>query len=105
MEKKLELSGKFKVYIEYKKFEKLKKDILRNKKNLKELGIEYGISEYSMAKMFTLGYFNLDSKTVLNSKKEAYYIDEEEIEASLSHDYTWEDLSEEEKKFYLNYKK
>ena len=55
--------------------------------------------------MFNLGYFNLDSKTVLNSKKEAYYIDEEEIEASLSHDYTWEDLSEEEKKFYLNYKK
>lgn len=105
MEKKLELSGKFKVYLEYKDFLKLKKAILTSKKPIEEICEEFNISQYLLTKMFNLGYFNLDSKTILNSKKEAYYIDEEEIEASLFHDYKWEDLSEEEKKFYLNYKK
>lgn len=105
MEKKLELSGKFKIYLKYKDFLKLKKAMLIGKKSIDEICEEFGISQYLLTKMFNLGYFNLDSKTVLNSKKEAYYIDEEEIATSLSHDYSWEDLSEEEKKFYLNYKK
>ena len=105
MEKKLELSGKFKIYLEYKDFLKLQKAMLIGKKPINEICEEFNISHHLLTKMFNLGYFNLDSKTVLDSKKEAYYIDEEEIEASLSHNYTWEDLSEEEKKFYLNYKK
>lgn len=83
--------------------------------NLKNFSKELGISEETITILFE-DYLekikeikepyitdSLPIETIMGNKEEPYFQNEEEIFKSLDCNYTWEDLTLQEKVFYLNY--
>jgi hypothetical protein len=118
MEKKITFNGKRVKLSELELPEDFKEKLYSGfytETNLKKFSQELGISEQTITILFE-DYLekikeikepyitdSLPIETIMGNKEEPYFQNEEEIFKSLDCNYTWEDLTLQEKVFYLNY--
>lgn len=81
----------------------IKKDILAGIP-VEVLAEKYNLTEPRISTLINKFIFkNYDNNKILGSKTEPYYNSEQELFNIGNNNYTWESLTEHEKKFYLEY--
>jgi len=109
MEEEIDLRGnsyfnsKTKYKFSLKEILKIKKDLLDGL-SVEKISKKYSISVPRVNILMDRFIFKTyNSSKILGSKLEPYYNTEEELFNLGIYNYTWEDLTDHEKKFYLNY--